>query len=119
MNVEIYVLQPNDADVFQWVETRIGIPELANETDDIRIYHASFAGAQVALTITPRMEGGDFTSLFFSGPRLPWETDAECARDAARSQRAVVRCVPEGLHREDEWLEVSAEGERLVRWEDV
>lgn len=117
MDVEVYALLPGDADVLTWVEQRLGPPTLVDKTEDIRIYHASYDGQRVALTITPRIEGGAFTSLFFSGGRLPWSQDAECARDVAGTYRVVVRCVPDGPHGDDEWLEVSAEGERLVAWE--
>lgn len=117
MDVEVYVLLPDDADVLTWVERRLGPPTLVDKTEDIRIYHASYDGQRVAITITPRMDEGAFTSLFFSGARLPWRDDAECAREVANTYLAVVRCVPDRPHDDDEWLEVSPEGERVVAWE--
>lgn len=117
MDVEIYALLPDDADVLTWVGRRLGPLTLVDATEGIRIYHASYGGQRVALTITPRVEGGAFTSLFFSGGQLPWSQDSECAREVADTCRVVVRCVPNMHHRDDEWLEVSVDAEQLVVWE--
>ncbi len=117
-NTEIYILQPLSSDLLSWIENRFSVPKLVKEMNDIHIYHAVLKGSQASITITPSIEGGLFTSLFFSGTRLPWKTDADCARDAAQSILAVVRCVPDIAHNEDQWLEVSPRGERIVLWQD-
>ena len=69
MNAEIYLRLPDDVELLKWVDTRFDHRVLVKEMEDICIYHASFRGAHVALTITPRIEGGEFTScLLYTSP---------------------------------------------------
>lgn len=114
-DVEVYALRPELPRLLAWVSAAIGDVQLVDKTDDIRIYRPP--GIEVAVTVTPEVEDGPFTSVMFAGRKLPWKSDAECARDAARHLAVLVRCTPENDMGDDIWLQVEAGGERMVPWD--
>ena len=114
--IEVFIILPRAPALLSWVAERLGSIRLIDGYEDIRIYRA--APSDVAITVTPAIEGGEFTSILFIGDKMPWHTDLECARDAATALNAVVRCTPQDQGQRDTWIEVSSACESLVRWED-
>jgi hypothetical protein len=74
------------------------------------------------IILTPDIGKDSFTSIYFTTPDLPWPTDVDCARQAARELGVTVRCDP-GEHfpevdpLSDLFLEISSAGEeRIILW---
>jgi hypothetical protein len=71
--------------------------------------------------ITLRVEDGPFTGVWFNTTRTPWDTDVDCARDAARELGCVLRCDPgvtvgTAPRVASAFLEIAGANERLVDW---
>lgn len=115
--IEIYVRDCSIAEVLAWAGSRLGRVGTPEAAGDATVYETSCG----PLIVTPAIEGGPFVSLWFNTPRTPWETDLDCARDAARELGCPVRCDP-GPHypgvtnRPSTFVEVLGNSENLVTW---
>lgn len=113
-SIEIYALKPDASGLIAWIVGAVGEVQLVEEADGISIYRSSTG---VAVTVTPGIEDGPFTSIMFAGGEAPWPTDANCARDAARTLGTVVRCVAKPDDESDEWLQIESGREGVVAWD--
>ena len=96
-----------------WIEMVIGPLGKPEEAGESIIY----PGPIGPIIVTPVRDG--FASVWFNTSRSPWETDVDCARQAARELKCTVRCDP-GQHfpevhpLSDIFLEITGETERLI-----
>ena len=82
---------------------------------------ARFEGERLRISLYPGAFGKRFTSLVIEGPKVPWNSDLDCARSAWRAMGAEIRCSPgdwkEGEPVEDEkWWRLDHRGEQQVVW---
>jgi hypothetical protein len=116
-DIEVYVENVGVDRLTEWVCSALGPVVQVHQMDDIRVFHTDGRAQRVALTITPGMEGGPFTSLHFIGGSLPWSTDAQCARQIVRELGVRVRSTPDvQTDCSEAWLEITPTGARLVPW---
>ncbi len=119
-DIEIYVEDVGVDRLIEWADSALGSLVQVDQMGDIRVFHTDRRSQRVALTITPGIEGGPFTSLHFIGGSLPWSADAACARQIARELGAVVRSTPEvPTDGSETWLEITPTGERSVPWAEA
>lgn len=115
--VEVYLRGCAIEAALRWARVRLGELGDGQSAGAATVYPSP----RGPLIVTPAMEGGPFTSLWFNSPSAPWESDVDCARDAARALGCTVRCAPGGEHRADAgpmtFVEISGETERVVEWE--
>ena len=114
-NIEIYV-RCDLGKLTDWIDAIAG-PITSREELGVRLYYETRLGTVV---LTPGMEDGPFVSAYF-GPSTPWDTDVDCARQAAHEIGCIVRCDPgpqfPDVHpASDIWLEMDRGGERFVVW---
>lgn len=65
---------------------------------------------------------GHYSSIWFKQNNTPWDTDLECARDAAKTLNTQIRCSnsgwEEGQSADTQWWRVTKEeGEMLIQWD--
>lgn len=111
--LEIFLLDAAAADVFDWLNRRLGGLTHVDQQGDISFYAAPHA----KVTVTRKIEDGPFGSICVAGELLPWASHVECARDAATSLARVVRGQLESHPYGDVLLEIGPKGEVLVEWE--
>jgi len=119
-DLEIFVRDCSLAEIRRWLSTIFGA---VSEFEDIGAGLICRAG-DGRFIITPSIEHGPYTSIWFAKPGTPWRSDADCARQAAHQLGATVRCDPgEEYSNVDPYspvmLEISNGTERLVTWEDA
>lgn len=107
---ECFLREPSMRALQAWLTTRLGALRATSREGDVSFFRSA---AGVAVTVTPDIEQGPFTSVYVvGGDDLPWRTDVELARDAAAALGGVVRCVLPG--EQGRCLEISAAGEVIV-----
>jgi len=115
--IEIYVRDCALEDMLQWAGAKLGGLSKFSSAGDITIYESPCG----LLFVTPGIENGPFVSLWFATASSPWNTDVDCARDAARELECTVRCDP-GQHypevppQSPRFLEIKGKNERLAIW---
>jgi hypothetical protein len=115
--IEIYLHNCPLERLVAWLRTVVGPLEEAMPRGNAVVY-PSAVGPVVVTTDA----GGSFVGVWFNTPRSPWNTDVECARQAANELKCTVRCDP-GPHFADAsslsaiFLEISGGNERLTEWE--
>lgn len=114
MDRECFLRTPPTTTLHDWLSTRLGPLVPTGCEGEITYFRA---GSGAAVTVTPNVEGGPFTSVYVVGERLPWPTDIALARDAAAGVGAVVRCALPG--EPARCLELSGQTEALVDVERV
>lgn len=117
-DIEIFVCDCSIAELRGWLSTVIGLLSDFEEAGEALICRSG----DVGLIITPAIENGPFTSIWFSGIGTPWLTHVECARQAAQQLHVRVRCDPGDEFPEvhlysDVVLEIQNGTERLIEWE--
>lgn len=106
---ECFLREPRTTALHVWLTTRLGALVATGSERDISFFHPA---SRAAVTVTPNIEGGPFTSVYVVGDDLPWRTDVEFARDATAALGGVVRCALPG--EQARCLEMSAGGEAIV-----
>jgi hypothetical protein len=115
--IEIYLRDCPLERLAEWLRTAVGPLEEAIPMGDAVVYPSTIG----PVVVTPDV-GESLVSVWFNTPRSPWNTDAECARQAADELKCTVRCDP-GPHFAEVppaptiFLEISGGNERLTEWE--
>ena len=116
-DIEIYVSDIGHDRLVTWVESRLGAMSPLDRFADVTVYESTCG----VVVITPGIEGGPFTSVWFTSPDAPWASDVDCARAAAADLECVVRCEPGEAFPEvspfaDVFFESNGQSESLVLW---
>lgn len=111
---ECFVREPEVPELQGWLARRLGALEGTGCERDTSFFRAA---SRAAVTVTPNIEGGPFTSVYVVGEDLPWRTDAEFARDAFAALGGTVRCVLPG--EQGRCLEISAGDEAILDIEEA
>jgi hypothetical protein len=116
--IEVYICQYSQKDLIFWMKSLVG----HLEKDEISGVSTTYQSDVGPIIITPKVEGGPFTSIWFNTPNSPWETDVDCARQISKELACVVRCCPgkrfpEVPQESNIFLEISNGEERLVEWQ--
>lgn len=106
---ECFIREPRITALHLWLTRRLGALEATGCDRDISFFRTA---SRAAVTVTPNIESGPFTSVYVVGEDLPWRTDVELARDAFAELGGVVRCtLPDEQGR---CLEISAGNEAIL-----
>lgn len=116
-DIEIFVRDCNEHRLVEWMRSRLGI--LTGPLSDGATH--TYDSPCGPIIVTPAIESGPFTGVWFNTTSSPWKTELDCARDAARALDCTVRCDPgtsvPGLSPlASTMLEVTGSAERLVDW---
>lgn len=117
-NIEIFLRDTTLPRLLAWAEARVGPLEWAQEAGASTVYPAACG----PVVVTPSMEDGPFIGIWFNSASTPWDTDVDCARDAARELGCTVRCDP-GRHypeiapQSSVFMEILGDHEQLICWE--
>jgi len=117
-DIEVFIRDRSVDEIRDWLATVCGPMSDFEEAGAALICRSEHAG----YIITPRIEDGPFTSIWFSSKGTPWQTQLECARQAAQQMGVPVRCAPGPEFPEvhpcsDVVLEIGEGRERLVVWQ--
>jgi hypothetical protein len=115
VSIEIYVLDCPREQLLSWIEMSLG-PLGEPEDGGRAIVYPSGVGPVI---LTPGIDDGPFTGVWFNTTDRPWATDVDCGRQAARALGCTVRCdpgdqFPEGHWAADTFLEIRDGEERLI-----
>ena len=115
--IEVFVCGCSEIRLLAWIQSRLGTLIGPQGAGDALVY-GSPCGPVI---ITLRVEDGPFTGVWFNTTRTPWDTDVDCARDAARELGCVLRCDPgvtvgTAPRVASAFLEIAGANERLVDW---
>ena len=118
LDIEIYVRDCAIEKLLAWARSRLGRLDPPESVDGAVTVYPSLTGR---LVVTSGIED-DFISLWFNTPTSPWDTDVDCARDAARELGCTVRCdpgshFPEAGRQSSIFLEIVGGRERPILWE--
>lgn len=122
-DVEIYIAQLTAADLQPWLEERLealtpqrkrkGMPKNA------LLYEGVWQGEGFTVIIMDKVMDG-FTSVWLNSPNLPWQDDADCARDAVAYFNHEARIAAGGWQEKDDpdaWIRITADGrETPIQW---
>ena len=86
------------------------------ESDGILIHHAQHNLVPVSIVYTEGIEAGPFCSVHCGGDTLPWNSDAEMARDAYTFTDLPVRWSTDTIEPSD-WWQLNSHGERRITWD--
>lgn len=79
--MELFAPHLTETEAAAWLDAVFN--DLRKQPDvPVATYHGSHDGRTVAVQITERVQGGDYTSVWFSGDTVPWDGPAACARSA-------------------------------------
>ena len=112
-NIEIYVKGCPTNKLIAWIAQQIGTLDRASAFDGQIVYDSRIGPVTIAV------EDSSFTSAHFQSADTPWVTDVDCARQAARELRCIVRCDP-GEHfpdvhsLSDTFLQITADGQESL-----
>lgn len=117
-DLEIFVRDCSLPDIRAWLSTIFGSVSEYEEAGHSLICQTR----DVRFVITPGIENGPYTSIWFAKSGTPWRSDADCARQAAQQLEVTVRCDPGEEYPDPHpcspvMLEISNGTERLVTWE--
>ncbi len=117
-DLEIFVRDCSLAEIQAWLSTIFGVVSEYEEAGHSLICQTR----DVRFVITPGIENGPYTSIWFAKSGTAWRSDADLARQAARQLGVTVRCEPGKEYPEIHpcspvMLEISNGTERLVTWE--
>jgi len=117
-DIEVFIRDRSVDEIRDWLATTCGPMSDFEEAGAALICRSGNLG----FVITPRIEDGPFTSIWFSAKGTPWQTQVECARQAAQQMGVPVRCTPGPTFAKvqpcsDVVLEISEGQERLIAWE--
>jgi len=124
-DIEVFIRDCEEYRLLEWVESRVGPLAGPRDGGDARTYESPCG----PVVLTRSMEDGPSASLWFNTPSTPWETDVDCARDAARVLGCTVRCdpgasvpaagasLPEAAALGTTFLEIVGPSEHFVDWE--
>jgi len=118
-SIEIYVRDLTVESAEAWLTDQFGSVSQVR-TEPALTYEVEHEGETVRVFVAENIEGGAYTSLWFNGPSLPWDTSRACARAAFDHLRHEVICDPEG-YEQDPWsmMRISDEGEERVDERDI
>lgn len=116
-DIEIYIRQPELADVIDWLDHRIGVEDRQTQGNTTT---CRLAGGIDCVLVDNAVTGG-FLSVWFKSGDTPWATDEACAREVFSTLGLEVRCSrgswDEGSDGEEPgWLCISQAGESVIRW---
>jgi len=121
-DLEIYIRDLEPGAVSGWLENHLDELELDDgQVTSVIKGVARYEGERLRLSLYPGAFGKRFTSLVIEGPRVPWNSDLDCARSAWRAMDTEIRCSPgdwkEGEPVDDEkWWRLDHRGEQQVVW---
>ncbi len=115
-NIEAFVREPDLARIHRWGEGCLGSLQTVYEGPEAVVY-CDRSGR--VLSLTPRAEGTDFTSVFIhsTSGEGPFISDADLARAVHRSLDVEARCDAQqvaGGVTPSRWWSVSGNGERVI-----
>ncbi len=120
-DLEIYAKDITFKDVDDWLKARfkqVERKDTVKKKSEARSYWV-VDGADVIVFGNAL---GNYSSIWFKHNNTPWDTDLDCARDAAKALNTQIRCSnsgwEEGQSADTQWWRVTeAEGEMLIEWD--
>ena len=104
-SVEIYIRGISSEEAVRWLQSVAG-PLVVADTIDSIVYLRDEADT-FSVTITPRIEEGEFLSVYVAGSPLPWSRSEDVALLCARQLDKTVRWCDESSN---QWMEAAADG---------
>jgi len=112
---EIYLQNPDMETMMTWVEARVGDMDWISENKDMVVFHAQASGDTLPIIIQKNIEDTDFIGIWFNSVHAPWDTDADCARDAFLALNCTLQCDPgETIKGKNKFLQIDINGENLI-----
>ena len=122
-DVEIYIARLEAADLQAWLETRLDavVPQRKRKgmPKNAVPFEGEWQGERFTIIVMEKVMDG-FTSVWLNSPNLPWQDDAECAREAVAHFKREARIAAGGWQEKDDpdaWIQFTPEGEeRPIQW---
>lgn len=117
-DIEIYLKRIDSDAISRWLQQRFEQCSPLHQQGTSSHYRIAHGPHCISVLVVEKAQG-IFTSLAFDSDQTPWPTDLDCAREAAVYFDCEVRCNASGWQEgddPDEWLSISAEGEKLISW---
>lgn len=112
---EIYLQNPDMTAMVEWIEKSVGDMDWISENDDMVVFHAQAGGDTLPIIVQKSVEDSDFVGIWFNSVHAPWESDADCGRDAHKTLNCMVQCDPgDKVKGADKFLQIDADGETLI-----
>ena len=116
---EIYLQNPEMTPMVEWIEASVGEMDWISENDEMVVFHARAGGDTLPIIVQKEIadtEPGDkIVGIWFNSIHAPWESDADCARDAFKALGCTVQCDPgDAVKGKDKFMQIDALGESLI-----
>ncbi len=123
-DLEIYIKNRTEDEIKNWLEKCCDeLIASASSGNNIEL-EAYFGDAKVNCSLQLRVCGKMWNSLWFKTNQTPWETDLDCALQAATEMDTQIRCIKAGWSDtdddaevdEDQWWRVEDGEKMLISW---
>lgn len=118
-DIEIYVKQVKPAAIENWLRQHFDIVRHESKDHSHRLTLSSDDDTTIECLMVENAVKG-FTSIWFKSADTPWQTDRDCALDAATALDCEVRCSTgpwhEGSEDQGAWLQITDQGESRINW---
>jgi len=98
--IEIFVRELDGTDAATWLRERFDDLNEGDQGPTIT-FHATDGDATVPVQVAVDVQNGPYTSVWFRGGDLPWDSTTSCARDAHEALGKDVICYPD--QSDDPW----------------
>lgn len=120
-DIEIYVKAATVDELRGWIAQRFGAISDEPSRGAMQHFRVEREGIVIPVRIMPGAVGKQWTSVWLDSPDTPWADDLACARDCFAFLGKEVRCASGSWQEEteadpDEFISVTAEGEKSIAW---
>jgi hypothetical protein len=123
-DLEIYIKNRTEDEILTWLENCTDQLAIVKNFDNCRELEAYFGKAKINCALQLKVSGKMWSSLWFKVNETPWNTDLECAIQAASEMNTQIRCIKAGWsdtdedaeNDEDQWWRIEDGEKTLISW---
>jgi len=123
-DIEIYIKNRSPEQVLEWIATQAEQIETTKTTPSSIELAISFPQGQLQAVLQQKVSGKAWSSLWLKSNNTPWNTDLDCAKNAAQNMDTQIRCIKESWSEdndadleEDQWWRIENGECELINWQ--
>ena len=123
-DLEIYIKNRTESEIMTWLENCCDDLVSISQSNNGRELEAYFTDARVRCSLQLKVSGKMWSSLWFKTNQTPWDTDLDCAMQAASEMDTQIRCIKAGWsdtdedaeNDDDQWWRIENGEKALISW---
>ena len=114
-NVEIYIESVSLEKVEHWIVAKFGELKVMGEDEEVKVFHGILDEDVFPIIVQKCVEGKPIIGVWFNSVFAPWESDADCAREAYEYFQSPIECDPGDKIKGDHlFLRIDHNGESII-----